>query len=104
MLNLLRGPDDRNVSDRRVGHVLDRIGSFRDKAVDDLTGLSSGFADVTLQQYLDLPGMYPGFFQVSPEGRNQIGVRGLLNQAGQCLDNLLLHIKGLLEVVDVEST
>ena len=71
MLNLLRSADKRDVSDRSVRHVLDRIGGFGGQAVDNLTGFSLAFADIALQQTFDPGDVSFGFFQVSLKSRSQ---------------------------------
>src|ERR1700722_6397164 len=91
MLHLLRRADERDVPNRCVGHILDRIGSFRGETVDDLTSLSLAITDAALQQTLDPAHMAPGFFKVGLKREDQVGIGGFFDQVGKSFGYLLLH-------------
>ena len=83
VLNLLRRTDQGDVSNGCIGDILDGVGSFGCEPVDDLTGFGLAFADIALQQTLDLGYMAVGFLQVSFKSCNQFGIRGLLDKVGR---------------------
>jgi hypothetical protein len=104
MLDLLGAGDEGDVTDGGVGCVLDVVFGFGDEGGDSFAGGGVGFAVVDVaEKGLDLGEVALGFGEVVAEGGGELGVGRLFNHGGQGLGDLLLHVKRLPEIGDVEG-